>query len=52
LLTATYRLTTWMTLVAAYNFFYQRSSGTLITKDVDQNRVLLGLQLSYPVPLD
>jgi hypothetical protein len=51
-LTATYRITTWMTAVAAYNFFYQRSSGTLITNDVDQNRVLIGLQLNYPFRMD
>src|SRR5262245_1884548 len=51
-LTGSYRLTTWLTAVAAYNFFFQRSSGTLISNDVDQNRVLLGLQLTYPYRRD
>jgi hypothetical protein len=50
-LTATYRIADWLTAVAAYNFFFQRSSGTQITNDVDQNRVTVGLQVTYPLRL-
>ncbi|HEU5322100.1 MAG TPA: hypothetical protein VFX28_14955, partial [Methylomirabilota bacterium] len=58
-LSAAYRLTAWMSAVAAYRFFHQRSDSTALTglglpiaTDADQNRVWVGLQLGWPVRFD
>lgn len=58
-LQATYRVTSWMSLVAGYQFFYQRSDsntdailGTTIANDADQNRVFFGVQFGYPIRFD
>lgn len=48
-LQAAYRLTPWATVVAAYNFFRQRNAGSTTAVDVDQNRVLVGVQFGYPI---
>ena len=52
---ATYRLQTGIALIAAYQFFHQRSesraltpAGTAIAADADQNRVWVGIQFGYP----
>ena len=52
---ATYRLQTGIALIAAYQFFRQRSeslavtaAGTPIATDADQNRVWVGIQFGYP----
>lgn len=58
-LLATYRLTDWVSLLAGYQFFHQRSDstavsdiGTPIANDADQNRVFFGLQFGYPIRFD
>jgi hypothetical protein len=58
-LQATYRLTPYMALVGAYQFFHQRSdstertrSGDLIARDADQDRVWVGVQFGYPIKFD
>ena len=58
-LQVTYRLTPWLALVGAYQFFHQRSSGTAagptgqtgqsLAINADQNRIWLGLQFGYPI---
>ncbi|MGH7314542.1 MAG: hypothetical protein ACREJV_15310 [Candidatus Rokuibacteriota bacterium] len=55
-LVATYRVTSWLALVASYRFFHQRvdntitsATGTPLASDVDQNRVAIGLQVGYPI---
>lgn len=55
----TYRLTSWLALVASYAFFRQRvdktitsATGTPLASDVDQNRVSVGLQVGYPIRFD
>ena len=52
---ATYRLQTGIALIAAYQFFRQRSdsraltpAGTVIATDADQNRLWVGIQFGYP----
>lgn len=54
-----YRFTETIALVAAYQFFHQRASarvvtsgGTAVATDVDQNRVLIGIQFGYPIRFD
>jgi hypothetical protein len=56
---AAYRFTPWLALVASYTFFSQRSDSTLTTSagtpvanDVDQNRLAVGVTLGYPVRFD
>jgi hypothetical protein len=58
-LQATYRLTSWMSLIGGYQFFHQRSdstgrttSGNVIANDADQNRVFFGVQFGYPIRFD
>jgi hypothetical protein len=55
-LQATYRVTPWLALVGAYQFFRQRSGstgvGTDLATDADQNRVSIGLQFGYPIPFN
>ena len=58
-LQATYRVTAWMSLLAGYQFFHQRSdstertsAGTAIANDADQNRVFFGVQFGYPIRFD
>jgi hypothetical protein len=58
-LQATYRVASWVTLIAGYQFFHQRSDssvqtnlGTSIANDVDQNRVFFGVQFGYPIRFD
>jgi hypothetical protein len=59
-LQATYRITSWMSLIGGYQFFHQRSdstgltttSGTFIANDADQNRVFFGVQFGYPIRFD
>jgi len=57
ILRAGYQITSWLTGIASYNFFHQRSDTTVTTNgvtvtDVDQNRVFLGLQFGYPIRRD
>jgi hypothetical protein len=58
-LQATYRLTPWLALVGAYQFFEQRSDSTIrdrngepLAVDADQNRVWVGVQFGYPIRFD
>jgi hypothetical protein len=54
-LRALYRFTTWLSGVAGYRFFQQRSdssSSSSLASDVDQNRVFLGVQFGYPIKFD
>jgi hypothetical protein len=58
-LSATYRFTRWLALVASYQFFQQRShsritdvAGASLANDVDQNRISIGLQFGYPIRFD
>ena len=52
-----YQFNRYVTAVAGYQFFRQRSDGTLVdfvgglTNDVDQNRVTFGLQFGYPIDI-
>jgi hypothetical protein len=47
-----YQLASWLTVVAAYSFFDQRiSGGTSRARNVDQNRIFVGLQFGYPLRL-
>jgi hypothetical protein len=53
---ATYRFREGVVLVAAYNFFLQRSDSqvapgtpTSLARDVDQHRLWIGVQLGYPI---
>jgi hypothetical protein len=54
---ASYQLAPWLTAVAGYSFFDQRTNGVSTAASasstngtrVDQNRILLGLQFGYPV---
>jgi hypothetical protein len=53
-LRAAYRFTSWLAAVGGYRFFQQRSE-TLLTglaRDVDQNRVFLGVQFGWPIKFD
>jgi hypothetical protein len=58
-LQARYEITRWMSAVAGYTFYLQRSNSTVTTSggtvsatDVDQNRVFVGLQFGYPFRVD
>ena len=53
-LRATYRFTSWLAGVAGYRLFLQRSDSqsATIARDVDQNRVFLGVQFGFPVKFD
>jgi hypothetical protein len=58
-LQATYRVTSWISLIGGYQFFHQRSdstvqttAGTAIANDADQNRVFFGVQFGYPIRFD
>src|SRR5262249_44288337 len=51
---AAYQVTPWLSALASYNFFRQRTENSLtaaglVVNDVDQNRVFLGLQFGYPI---
>jgi hypothetical protein len=58
-LQVTYRLTSWLSLVGAYQFFHQRSEGSATAQtgqtgqslaiNADQNRVWFGVQFGYPI---
>jgi len=54
-----YRITERIALVGAYQFFHQNASarvvtsaGTAVATDVDQNRLLIGIQFGYPIRFD
>jgi hypothetical protein len=55
-----YQVTPWFGLLAGYNFFHQRSDGTLVSpdtgapfrRDADQNRVFVGITIGYPIRFD
>jgi len=58
-LQVSYRVTAWMSLLAGYQFFRQRSdstetssAGTALANDADQNRVFFGIQFGYPIRFD
>jgi Putative MetA-pathway of phenol degradation len=58
-LTATYRLTAWVAVVASYQFYRQRTDGIILNRaglvvaeDADQNRLFVGLQFGYPFTFD
>jgi hypothetical protein len=53
-LRAAYRFTNWLAAVGGYRFFQQRSESTLsnLARDVDQNRVFIGLQFGWPFKFD
>lgn len=53
-LRAAYRFTNWLAAVGGYRFFQQRAESTLssLARDVDQNRVFLGLQFGWPLKFD
>jgi len=58
-LQASYRITSWMSVIGGYQFFRQRSdsaaftnAGTTIANDADQNRVFFGVQFGYPIRFD
>jgi hypothetical protein len=58
-LAATYRITDWVSVLAGYQFFHQRSDstalsniGTPIANDADQNRLFFGLTFGYPIKFD
>jgi len=58
-LAATYRITDWVSVIAGYQFFHQRSDstalssiGTPIANDADQNRLFFGLTFGYPIKFD
>jgi hypothetical protein len=48
-----YRFTNWLSAVAGYRFFLQRSdSSTGLARDVDQSRVFAGVQFGWPIKVD
>ena len=57
---ATYQITAWFALNAGYSFLHQRSDSTAVSRttgeplgrDVDQNRVFVGLVFGYPIKFD
>jgi hypothetical protein len=57
---ATYQITPWFGLTAGYSFLHQRSDSTVVStttgellgRDVDQNRVFVGLVFGYPIKFD
>jgi hypothetical protein len=58
-LQVTYRMTEWLALVGAYQFFHQRSEGSAtgqgaqsLAVNADQNRVWLGVQFGYPIKVN
>lgn len=53
-LRAAYRFTNWLAAVGGYRFFQQRAESTFSTlaRDVDQNRVFLGVQFGWPFKFD
>ena len=53
-LRAAYRFTTWLAAVGGYRLFQQRSDTVVsdLARDVDQNRVYLGLQFGWPMKFD
>jgi hypothetical protein len=58
-LRGSYRLTAWLAAVASYTFFHQDAETTILTpagrpiaRDVDQNRIFVGLQAGFPVRFD
>jgi hypothetical protein len=59
-LRVSYQINRYLTAVAGYQFFRQRSTGTLrdalgttsLGSDVDQNRVAVGLQIGYPIGIE
>lgn len=59
-LRATYQITPWFGLTAGYSFLHQRSdstvrsttTGELLGRDIDQNRVFVGILVGYPIKFD
>jgi hypothetical protein len=51
-LTARYQLARRFTLIGSYNFFTQEISGSGRGREVDQNRIFVGLQYGYPINFD
>jgi hypothetical protein len=52
-LAATYQLFQYVSIFADYQFFQQRTGGSSTSqRDVDQNRVRVGLQFGYPISFD
>ena len=53
-LRAAYRLTDWLAAVGGYRFFQQHAESALssLARDVDQNRVFVGLQFGWPMKFD
>lgn len=53
-LRAAYRFTSWLAAVGGYRFFAQRSdsASTSLARDVDQNRLFVGIQFGYPKKFD
>jgi len=53
-LRAAYRLTSWLAAVGGYRLFLQRSDSatTSLARNVDQNRLFLGVQFGYPKKFD
>lgn len=51
-----YQFNPWLTGVASYTLYYQRSNSTsavgTLANDVDQNRLFVGLQFGYPIKFD
>ncbi|MGH2670299.1 MAG: hypothetical protein ACRDH5_14480, partial [bacterium] len=53
-LRAAYRFTDCLAVVGGYRFFHQQAESTLssLARDVDQNRVFLGVQFGWPFKFD
>jgi hypothetical protein len=53
-LRAAYQFTPWLAGVASYTFYHQRSEGAAaaVARDVDQNRVFVGLNFAFPFRRD
>ncbi len=53
-LRASYQFTPWLAGVFGYRFFHQRSDTvtSLVTNDVDQNRLFFGVQFGAPIKFD
>ena len=50
---ATYEINRYMSLIGRYSFFQQRTGkSSAVQVDIDQNRVRIGLQFGYPIPLN
>jgi predicted porin len=59
-LRATYQITPWFSFFAGYGFLHQKSdstvrsttTGELLGRNVDQNRVFVGMTFGYPIKFD